>query len=152
MSAHAHHKPRKLKTIGRREFVQLPLLCSAPIEAKVDTGAFRTVLHCLSCRTIDEGDKQILEAVFDLDGSGAKTYYFDHFVQRQVRSSFGEVEMRYCIRTVIKIGRLRIRTEVSLTDRSDMRYQVLIGRKTLNKKFKVDVSRLNTLGKHPHAD
>ncbi len=149
MATHRTIAPRKLRTIGRREFVLLPDLCATHLEAKVDTGAFRTALHCLSCRTIDEGDHQILEAVFDLDGSGAKTYYFDKFVQRQVRSSFGEVEMRYCIRTLIKIGRYRIRTEVSLTDRSDMRYQVLIGRKTLNKKFKVDVSRLNTLGKFP---
>jgi hypothetical protein len=148
MTAHRIKPPRKLRTIGRREFLLLPEICAAHVEAKVDTGAFRTVLHCLSCRLIDEGDHQILEAIFDLDGSGAKTFYFDKFVQRQVRSSFGEVEMRFCIRTIIKIGRFRIRTEVSLTDRSDMRYQVLIGRKTLNKKFKVDVSRLNTLGKY----
>ena len=68
-------------------------------------------------------------------------YYFDDFVQRQVRSSFGETELRYCIRTWIKLGRKKIRSEVSLTDRSDMRYQVLIGRKTLNKRFTVDVSK-----------
>lgn len=133
--------PRKLKTIGRREFVALPDLSAVHIEAKVDTGAFRTALHCLSCRVLDEGTKPVLEAVFDLDGQGAKTHYFDDFVQRQVRSSFGETEMRYCIRTWIKMGRKKIRSEVSLTDRSDMRYQVLIGRKTLNRRFTVDVSR-----------
>ena len=133
--------PKKLKTIGRREFVALTDLGVKHIEAKVDTGAFRTALHCLSCRVVDEGTQPVLEAVFDLDGTGARTHYFDDFVQRQVRSSFGETELRYCIRTWIKLGRKKIRSEVSLTDRSDMRYQVLIGRKTLNKRFTVDVSK-----------
>jgi hypothetical protein len=133
--------PRKLKTIGRREYVALPDLSAIHIEAKVDTGAFRTALHCLSCRIIEEGTKPVLEAVFDLDGTGAKTHYFDQFVQRQVRSSFGETEIRFCIRTWIKIGRKKIKSEVSLTDRSDMRYQVLIGRKTLNRRYIVNVSK-----------
>lgn len=135
-----------MRTIGRREFVDLPGLDAKHVEAKVDTGAFRTALHCLSCRVVGEGENQQLEAIFDLDGLGTKTFYFNQFVQRQVRSSFGEVEMRYCIFTIIKIGRHRIKSEVSLTDRSDMRYQVLIGRKTLYKKFRVDVSRWGTLG------
>ncbi len=136
---------KKMRTIGRREYVDLPLLGANHIEAKVDTGAFRTALHCLSTEVIEKNGMMQLQAVFDLDGLGSKTFFFDKFVQRQVRSSFGEVEMRYCIHTIVKIGRHRIKSEVSLTDRSDMRYQVLIGRKTLYKKFKVDVSKWGTL-------
>ncbi|MFN0031398.1 MAG: ATP-dependent zinc protease [Flavobacteriales bacterium] len=140
-------KQKHTRTIGRREFVDLPLLEARHIEAKVDTGAYRTALHCLSCSVETNGASAILVAVFDLDGLGPKTFRFSAFVQRQVRSSFGETEMRYCIPTIVKIGRHRIKSEVSLTDRSDMRYQVLIGRRTLYKKFKVDVSKWHLLEK-----
>lgn len=145
MEKRPSHKTR-LKTIGRREFVSLPDMGFGPVEAKVDTGAFRTALHCLSCRQIDEGDRTILEAVFDLDGTGARTFYFDQYAKRQVRSSFGETEMRFCVRIWMKLGRKKIKSEVSLTDRSDMRYQVLIGRKTLQKRYVVDVSKIFVLG------
>jgi len=126
--------------------ILLPELCPGNVEAKVDTGAYRTAIHCLSCREIDEGDRRILEAVFDLDGSGARTLYFDTFMQKQVKSSFGNSELRYCVRISIRINNRKVVSEVSLTDRGDMRYQVLIGRKTLNQRFLVDTSSRFLLG------
>jgi hypothetical protein len=136
----------KFQIIGRLETILLPQLCPESVEAKIDTGAYRTAIHSLSCREIDEGDKRILEVVFDLDGRGARTLYFDDFMQKQVKSSFGNSELRYCVKASIHIGNRRIVSEVSLTDRSDMRYQVLIGRKTLNQRFLVDTSSKFLLG------
>jgi hypothetical protein len=132
---------KKLRTIGRHVIVDLPGLGAYNIEAKVDTGAFRTVIHCESCRIIQEHGKPVLEGIFNLDGKGEKVIRFTRFFEKDFKSSFGEREKRYCVPTVIRIGKKRIKSSVSFTDRSDMRFQVLIGRKTILRKFLVDVSR-----------
>lgn len=136
-----------LQIIGRREMIDLPSLGAFRVEAKIDTGAFRTALHCESCRVIigDTGE-EVLETVFNLDGEGNKTFYFKRFSLREVKNSFGQSETRYCIRTKLRIGGRDIQSEVTLTDRSGMKYQVLIGRKTLLKKFLVDVNQTFVFG------
>jgi hypothetical protein len=130
-----------MRPIGRKEWIALPELGNARVEAKIDTGAYRTAIHCISCREVEANGKTVLEAQFMLDGSTQYIHHFTQYRQRSVRSSFGDEEQRYCVHTTLRIGRSRIRSEVSLSDRSDMKCQVLIGRKTLFRKFVVDVSR-----------
>jgi hypothetical protein len=134
-------KSKALHTIGRHVYIDLPDLGFTGVEAKVDTGAFRTVIHCDAWREVSTGDQKLLEATFNLDGSGPKTVVFDDYFERDFKSSFGETERRYCVHTTIKIGRKKIRSSVSLSNRSDMKFQVLVGRKTLLRKFLVDVSK-----------
>lgn len=131
----------KLKVIGRHVRVDFPDLDTLHVDAKVDTGAFRTVLHCDRFEEVDTPTGKQLLAVFNLDGHGPRTYYFTNYFMKEFKSSFGEKERRYCIKTTIRIGRKNIKSSVSLTNRSDMKFQVLIGRKTLLRKFLVDVSR-----------
>jgi hypothetical protein len=132
-----------MQTIGRREFVKLPSIADVLVEAKIDTGAFRSAVHCLSCREIEHNEQLILEAIFDLGTGEQIVKHFTEYHQRVVRSSFGESEVRFCVKLAIQIGRKKILSQVTLTDRSDMRYQILIGRKTLYKKYKVDVAALH---------
>jgi hypothetical protein len=129
------------RVIGRHVYVDLPDLGFSGIEAKVDTGAFRTVIHCDTWKEVEVGGKTVLQAVFNLDGTGPKTIFFDDYFQRDFKSSFGETERRYCVHTLLQIGKKKIRSSVSLSNRSDMKFQVLIGRKTLLRKFVVDVSK-----------
>jgi hypothetical protein len=131
----------KLKVIGRHVRVDFPELDTLNVDAKVDTGAFRTVLHCDRFEEIETPQGKQLMAVFDLDGRGPKVFYFKNYFLKEFKSSFGEKERRYCIKTTIRIGRKKIKSSVSLTNRRDMKFQVLIGRKTLLRKFVVDVSR-----------
>ncbi|MFN6379190.1 MAG: ATP-dependent zinc protease [Flavobacteriales bacterium] len=138
-----------LQIIGRRERIDLPDLDVRDVISKIDTGAFRTALHCESCKVVQKADgSEILETVFDLDGRGPKVFHFKKFSIKEVKSSFGQSETRYCIKTKLRIGGRDIRSEVTLTDRSGMKYQVLIGRKTLLKKFLVDVNQIFVLSKH----
>lgn len=133
---------RPLKTIGRHVMIDLPELDYSGVDAKIDTGAFRTVIHCERASiVIDATGKEVLEAVFDLDGKGPRIFRFEDFFRKDFKSSFGETENRFCIHTSIKIGKKIIHSSVSLTDRSGMKFPVLIGRKTLLRKFLVDVSR-----------
>lgn len=133
--------PRKLVTIGRHVRISFPDLGFTNVDAKVDTGAFRTVLHCERCTEIETENGRALEADFKLEGDVVKRIRFSDYFSKEFKSSFGEKEKRYCVKTTIKIGRKKIKSSVSLTDRSDMKFQVLIGRKTLLRKFLVDVSR-----------
>ncbi|MFI5141814.1 MAG: RimK/LysX family protein [Bacteroidia bacterium] len=50
------------------------------------------------------------------------------------------------MKTLLIIGHKRIRTAVSLTDRGNMRYPVLIGRKMIKNKFIIDVAKIHTGG------
>lgn len=129
-----------MTTIGRHVRVSFPELGFTHIDAKVDTGAFRTVIHCERCREIDTESGRVLEADFNLDGTGVKRILFPVYFSKEFKSSFGEKEKRFCVNTTIRIGRKKIKSSVSLTDRSDMKFQVLVGRKTLLRKFLVDVS------------
>ena len=64
------------------------------------------------------------------------------FAQRAIRSSNGEVQLRYVIRTVVRLYGQDFNTEFSLADRSDLRHPVLLGRALLRQgRFVVDVAR-----------
>lgn len=130
-----------MEYIGRKELIQLPELGRTRLEAKVDTGAYRSAVHCKECFETERNGKRVLKAVFEWNNKPEVTMYFEDFNEKLIKSSFGDSELRYCVKMVLRIGKKRIRSEVSLTDRSDMKYPVLIGRKTLRKKFLVDVSR-----------
>lgn len=124
--------------IGRREKVDFPELGLLGIIAKVDTGAYTSVLHC---HDIKEKNGVLY---FKPENSDIEQQ-FDLYAQKEIKNSFGEVEKRYIIKTIVKIGQKRIKATISLTDRGKMRYPVLIGRRLLKNRFIVDVSKLETL-------
>ena len=72
----------QLKVIGRHVRVDFPDLETRHVEAKVDTGAFRTVLHCERYEEVETEQGKKLRAVFNLDGSGEKTFLFDDYFLR----------------------------------------------------------------------
>jgi hypothetical protein len=75
-----------------------------------------------------------------LPGGVEKTLRFRNFNRRTIKNSFGEKESRYCVTLQMNLEGHAVRSSVSLTDRSGMKYPVLIGRKTLRGRFLVDVA------------
>ncbi|MBX3164106.1 MAG: RimK/LysX family protein [Bacteroidetes bacterium] len=138
------HKPHNVKVIGRREFIDLPQLGIAGIEAKMDSGAFTASLHCENLRIDYENSKPIL--YFTVEQSSLPVLRFENFTQRKIKNSFGEMEERYVIHTLVKIGKKNILADISLSNRDNMRYPVLIGRRMLKGKFLVDVNQIHTGG------
>ena len=141
-----HTKPEK-RVIGRRELVALPELEIEEIEAKIDTGAYTSAIHCSDIHEETNADGKKVICVELLDPShpqyNHKKLRFAEYDFRDIKSSFGEVQQRYVIRTTIELFGEVIEAEFSLSDRSDMKYPVLIGRKLLKGRFIVDVSRKN---------
>jgi hypothetical protein len=139
------------KIIGRRELVDFPLLQLHQIEAKVDTGAYTSAIHCsyiaevslpdgsrvIRCRLLDPG-----HPAYD-----ARVVEFRHYSLRQIKSSFGQVQDRYVIRTQIQLFEEVLEAEFSLSDRSDLKCPVLIGRALLQHHFLVDVAKKNVAHK-----
>lgn len=123
--------------IGRIDRADFPDLGLENIAIKVDTGAYTSSIHCdeiieennvLKCYFRDEE-----HPVYD-----RKMFTFKDYRKVQVRSSNGILQERYAISSKIKLFN-RIHTiSLSLNDRSDMRFPVLIGRKFLRGKFIVD--------------
>jgi len=136
-------KKHRVKVIGRREFVNLPKLGVLSIEAKIDTGAFTASLHCENLSLNYENSKPIL--YFSLEQNSA-LLRFEDFTQKKIKNSFGEMEERYVIKTLVKIGRKNILAAISLSNRDNMRYPILIGRRMLKGKFLVDVNQIHTGG------
>ncbi|MGZ3867102.1 MAG: ATP-dependent zinc protease family protein [Bacteroidia bacterium] len=139
----------KLKLIGRREYVDFPELQILKIEAKIDTGAYTSALHCHDIKVKEIKGKQIL--CFKLldplhPEYNEQEHFFEEFTKKTIKSSLGDAEERYIIKTLIKIGGKRVRTSISLTDRGSMRYPVLIGRKMIKSKFIIDVKQIHTGG------
>lgn len=135
-------KPHTLKIIGRREYVHFPLLGIEHVEAKIDTGAYTCAIDCNHIELKTEGDKKLLS--FRLFNN--QTYSVEEFSRKKIKNSFGEMEERYIIKTLITIGHKKIKTTISLSDRGNMRYPVLIGRRLLKGKFIIDVNLIYTNG------
>lgn len=132
----------KIKLIGRREFVSFPQLNMFQIEAKIDTGAYTNAIHCSKIEQQIINNASVLVVKFENDA----THTFNDYTIKKIKNSFGEAEERYIIKTIIHIGRKKINSTLSLTNRGTMKYTVLIGRHLLKGKFIVDVSKLHTNG------
>lgn len=132
------------RLIGRREFVDFPELGLNGMEAKIDTGAYTSSLHCESIDLANENGKTVL--YFTLEQDQRVPHRFETFRVKKIKNSFGEMEERMVIKTLVKIGRKKVLSSISLTNRDSMRYPVLIGRRILKGRFLIDVNILHTGG------
>lgn len=142
-----HREPQGILTIiGRRTPVSLPDLGVTHLIAKVDTGAYSLTLHAENI-AISKNKKGESELTFNLtprDGFVTKsgkmiTIRTKDFTRRRVTSTSGKVELRYCIWTTLRVGGKTIYERLTLTDRSSMRYPLLIGRRLLRSHFLVNI-------------
>lgn len=132
-----------LMLIGRREYISFPLLGLYNVEAKIDTGAYTSSLHCENIYLKYENSVSILYFTFDKEK--ATSFRFEDFEKKNIKNSFGEMEERYVIKTIIQIANKKIITKISLSNRDNMRYPVLIGRRLLKRKFIIDVNLTHVL-------
>jgi hypothetical protein len=129
-----------MRILGRNDRVDLPGLGLTNIHAKVDTGAYTCSLHCSYAEVVNKKLEFILMDEEHPEFTGIK-YTFKRFKQREVKNSFGEAELRYVIMTSIKIFDHRIRAEFSLSNRGNLKFPVLLGRKILRNRFLIDVTQ-----------
>ncbi len=126
--------------VGAFEPVMFPEFSSEIVVAKIDTGAYTGALHCteITERHTDDG-KLLVFRPFE----GDKEVICDEFVIKYVRSSNGKREKRYFVTTTIRLQDQEQLISISLTDRSDMKWQVLIGRRFLRQHHYLVDPRVN---------
>ncbi|UAB79430.1 ATP-dependent zinc protease [Erythrobacter sp. SCSIO 43205] len=123
--------------LGWREMVGLPELGLDEIPAKIDTGARTSSLHAEVLEEIEREDGRYVRFAVDWDGVRHEGVAI-HVDVRGITSSNGETQKRYVIKTPLKIGSQLFKAEISLADRSDMKFPMLIGRTALRRRFLVD--------------
>jgi hypothetical protein len=129
-----------MKILGRSDRVDLPGLGLTNIHAKIDTGAYTCSLHCSYVGIQDDHLVFVLLDNEHPEFTGMK-FRFKKFTQREIKNSFGEVELRYIITTTVRIFDEVYKTEFSLSDRDKLRFPLLLGRKILRHRFLIDVRK-----------
>ncbi|WP_301749249.1 RimK/LysX family protein [uncultured Erythrobacter sp.] len=123
--------------VGWRELVSLPELGLAGIPAKIDTGARTSSLHGQVLEDFVRDGERFVRFAVDWDG----TRHFCEAVHvdlRGITSSNGDQQTRFVIKSPLTIGNLTFRAEISLADRSQMQFPMLIGRTALRRRMVVD--------------
>ncbi len=158
MSTPTEHHLADRTLIGWREWVRLPDLMSGDwIKAKVDTGARTSAIHAWDLETVDRGgdpwvrfwihprqhdDRHVVQAEARL------------LEEREVRSSNGELERRSVVGTTLALGTERYEIELTLTNRDQMGFRMLLGRTGMADHLLVDPGSSYLLGgdrRHPPA-
>ncbi|MEO8213095.1 MAG: RimK/LysX family protein, partial [Myxococcales bacterium] len=134
--------------VGWVERVSLPSLGVERLRAKIDTGARTSALHVTRMTAVGttEGPhrRPILELTLPAGSRrGAPPATVRVLVRDyvQVKDTSGRTERRPVIETTLRLGTLERRIRVTLTNRGDMLFPLLIGRTALGPGVVVDPSR-----------
>lgn len=136
-------KPKVPKAIiGWREWCALPELALPGVLAKIDTGAKTSSLHAFDIKRSDRGVDWLEFYVHPVQRRRRPVVRCEALCVdvRGVTSSNGKTEERPVIETLIEMGPQRFRTQITLTNRDEMGFRMLIGRQSLTRRFIVDPS------------
>ena len=129
------------KIVGRKELISIIDLELFDLDAKVDTGADSNALHCDDI-VIDDDNMVHFRLLDEVHESyHGKKVTMPLYKVKKGKSSNGVMQHRPSIEVTVDFFGHRYKTVVSLTNRSDMKFPMLIGRKFLSGKFLVDVSK-----------
>lgn len=132
--------------LGWVERVSLPRLGLRHIEAKIDTGARTSALHVTWLRIVEPDERGRPMVELALPGEPRiEPLCLPICEYVHVRDTSGRLERRPVIETELRIGTLRRRARVSLTNRADMLYVMLVGRTALPPGVLVDPSKRHRL-------
>lgn len=131
----------KKATVGTLELCDLPELAINSLHIRVDTGATTSSLHVDNIEEFDkEGDLWVsfdihpdLHDVSEIVRRDAKVEAI-----KRVKSSTANKERRYTIKTQIIMAQMEWPIQLTLTDRSEMNYLMLLGRQAMKGRLLVD--------------
>lgn len=134
-------KKGQLPTIGWREWVALPELGVNAIKVKVDTGARSSSLHAFDVEPVRRRGRDFVRfKICPLQRNHKKVVeaMAEVLEYRNVRSSSGQVSRRPVILTNIEwMGRIWP-IELTLANRDEMGFRMLLGRQGIRGKALVD--------------
>ena len=134
--------------VGWCEHVALPEL-GVTLRAKIDTGARSCALHVTSMREIgfDDDGNVLLDMTLPDEHGNERALRVVVVEYAHVKDSGGHTERRPVIETLLRMGARGWRVRVTLTDRGDMRFPMLVGRTALGPEMRVHPSRRYLAGR-----
>ncbi len=125
--------------VGNSEYCSLPTLAISNIEVRVDTGAQTSSLHAEQIEVLQRGDERWVRFLFE-DANPPIYCEAKVVAKRKVKSSNGTKQSRYVIESELQLGGSTWPIQLTLTDRSDMSYVMLLGREGMGDRLLVDPS------------
>lgn len=129
--------------IGCKEYVDFPEWRLRRVRARVDTGACTSAIDVVSYELKESPQGLLAVLCVAVNRRHNRGKCVETPVQRLVgvRSSSGLREERPVITTLVQIGPISRRIQLTVTNRAHMRYRMLLGREALAGSFLVDVSK-----------
>ncbi|GAA1912605.1 ATP-dependent zinc protease family protein [Nocardioides hwasunensis] len=130
--------------VGWREWVALPQADVAWVKAKIDTGARSSSIHAFDLEVFDrDGHDWVRFSIHPWQKSDDDHVELSLPVLdvREVRSSNGQVEKRYAVALDVTLAGRTVTTVMTLSNRDEMGFRMLIGREALERGYLVDSSR-----------
>lgn len=145
-----YEPPKSSIVIGWREWACFPDLNIQAIQFKTDTGAKTSALHAINIELFEQNKQQWVRFTTQLKQNKRKPL-IECVAQvksfRTVTNSGGHTERRPVIETVLLLGKYQMTIELTLSDRSGLRYSMLLGRRAMQNNVLVDPSRSYLHGK-----
>ena len=144
-------KEKIKKTIGWKEWCSLDCIALPAIKGKVDTGAKTSAIHAFNIECFFIEDVEYVK--FDIHPLQKNKRLVRSCIsrvidRRMVSDSSGKKEKRIVIKSDLKIGDKKIRVELTLTNRDNMSFRMLLGREAIMQaKMIVDISKSFVQGK-----
>jgi hypothetical protein len=126
------HSERPILIIGWMEYVDLPDLGLNDLKSKIDTGARTSALHATNITPFKKGDENWVRFTTRAsEGSDAVTLECPIHTSRSIKNTSGVPEDRIVIRTKFRLARRMWTIDLSLTDRENMTFSLIVGRTAL---------------------
>ncbi len=136
------------KIVGRRENISILDLELYNLDAKVDTGADSNALHCDHIEINEEHNSVSFTLLDEVhEAYHGKRMTMPLYKIKKVKSSNGMIQNRPSVKVTVEFYGKTYKSVISLTNRADMKFPMLIGRRFLKDKFLVDVSKEYLAGK-----
>lgn len=116
------------------------------LEARIDTGAETSSIHAEDIQLLEKDGKRYVSFTLENPETGERIPLERRLHRRVLIKQTGdaESERRYVVRMWVTLDKKRTWLDVSLSDRDDFEYPLLLGRNMLIDEFVVDVARHHT--------
>ena len=137
-------RAKTLPVIGWREWLAIPSLDVDRIKAKIDTGARSSSLHAFNIRPFhDQGAPHVAFVICPDQRRTRPAIECTAAIldEREVKSSTGHAQRRYVINVDIALAGATWPIELTLANRDEMGFRMLLGREAVRDRFLVDAGR-----------
>ncbi|QJB58443.1 ATP-dependent zinc protease [Pseudodesulfovibrio sp. zrk46] len=140
--------------IGWREWVSLPDFCVPGIKVKVDSGAATSAIHAFDIVPFERDGAQFVRFnIHPLQGRHDISIPCEAPLvdRRKVTNSGGQSQKRFVVRTTLEIVGRRWSIDLTLTNRDQMKFRMLLGRSGMSQRLIVDPQLSYQAGKYNSA-